>query len=742
MNGHSETTNTGNKRQATRVVIATTVALTFISFWRASAVVLSDLASTMFYAGGIAEQAVGKSAPWFIIGVMLLGFAIRSVYMESCSMFVRGGVYVVVRDAMGPFMAKLSVSALIFDYLITGPISSVSAGHYIGGLINEFSEMTHSGFEVNKNMTAVLLALAVTTYFWRSNIKGIHESSQKALRILQLTTAMVVVLLLWCPITLLLQDHIALPPAPVLSNIKFSHESLGWLEGTVVPNIAAFAIIIALGHSFLSMSGFETLAQVYREVAYPKLKNLKITANFVCIYALISTGLITLLAMMIIPDDVRQNYTDNLIGGLVMNLAGPSTLKIIFHAFVVLVGAAILSGAVNTSLIGANSVLNRVAEDGVLLPWFRKPHPLYGTTYRLVNLVALLQIVTIVLSRGDVYLLGEAYAFGLVWSFFLKSCGVLVLRIQRKDQEYKHPGNITIAGREIPVGLILTTSMILMIALANLLTKKIATIYGLLFTIVIFTIFLISERYNKRAHVELKKGLEEFNIDRQADVDLHTVSVKPGATIVAVRHYNSLSHLQWVLDTTKGRHRQIVVATIRPLSAGEAEYELADEQYFSIREQELFSHVVEMAEKSGKHVELLVVPAVSPYDGIVQTAANLRCSLLVTGASPRMSTEELARRIGLAWERLPEPKHPFSLAIVGRSKEPLYVSLGPHSPRLWPEDVDLVHHLWLELSAQKGFGAKLHHRDIVGFALRRLRKDLESDKQADIIDALKKDVAR
>src|ERR1041384_660990 len=128
---------------APKVVVATTVALSFISFWRGASIVLSDLASSCFYAGGAAEQAIGKSAPWFVMAVMLFSFAVRSVYMESCSMFVRGGVYVVVRDAMGHFMARLSVSALIFDYILTGPISVVSAGLYLGHLVNEFAEMAH-----------------------------------------------------------------------------------------------------------------------------------------------------------------------------------------------------------------------------------------------------------------------------------------------------------------------------------------------------------------------------------------------------------------------------------------------------------------------------------------------------------------------------------------------------------------------------------------------------------------------
>src|SRR5262245_26902054 len=109
--------------------------LSFISFWRAAAIVLNDLGSSAYYVGGIAERAVGPAAPWFILGVMLFSYAVRSVYIESCAMFTRGGVYRVVKEAMGGTLAKLSVSALIFDYVLTGPISGVSAGQYIVGLV-------------------------------------------------------------------------------------------------------------------------------------------------------------------------------------------------------------------------------------------------------------------------------------------------------------------------------------------------------------------------------------------------------------------------------------------------------------------------------------------------------------------------------------------------------------------------------------------------------------------------------
>ncbi|MDE3198641.1 MAG: APC family permease, partial [Acidobacteriota bacterium] len=414
-------------RPGAKVVVATTVALAFISFWRAASIVLSDLASSAFYAGGIAEQAVGKSAPWFVLGVMLFSFAVRSVYMESSSMFVRGGVYVVVRDAMGPFIARISVSSLLFDYILTGPISVVSAGQYMAGLINEVSGMMHSNLQVSPNWFSAGFAILVTMYFWWENIKGMHESSGKALRIMQITTVMVVIFLIWCPITLLLRGPAQISPAPIPQNIHFGSTALGWFQGTFWPTIPFVAVMIAFGHSLLSMSGFETLAQVYREIAYPKLKNLRITGNIVCVYAAIGTGVITLFAATIIPDATRPKYVDNLLGGLAMHLAGPQVLRLGFHVFVVIVGVLILAGAVNTSIIGGNGVMNRVAEDGVLVDWFRKPHRRYGTTSRIINVIAILQIVTIALSGGDVYLLGEAYAFGVVWSFFLKALGVLVL---------------------------------------------------------------------------------------------------------------------------------------------------------------------------------------------------------------------------------------------------------------------------------------------------------------------------
>src|SRR6202795_4777927 len=211
-----------------RIVVATSVMLTFISYWRAAALVLNDLASSAFFSCGIAEQAVGKSAPWFIVAVMLFSFAVRAVYVESCSMFVRGGVYRVVKEALGGTLAKLSVSALMFDYILTGPISGVSAGQYLVGLVAQ--TVTYFGYpwqpaKETTNTIAAGVAVVITGYFWWRNTRGLRESSGDALKIMYVTTVMVVLMIVWSGVTILTRpDTQRLPPAPVPEHLAFNED--------------------------------------------------------------------------------------------------------------------------------------------------------------------------------------------------------------------------------------------------------------------------------------------------------------------------------------------------------------------------------------------------------------------------------------------------------------------------------------------------------------------------------------
>src|SRR5207253_11071208 len=163
-------------RRAAQIVVVSSVMFAFISSWRTAAVVLCDMSSTVYYIGAIVESEIGKAAPWFILAVLLFSYAMRAVYIESCALVVRGGVYRVVKEAMGGFLAKLSVSALLFDYVLTGPISGVSAGQYIVGLgLEAAARFTHLDLDEGTKRTlkawgSVLIACAITLYFFREHL--------------------------------------------------------------------------------------------------------------------------------------------------------------------------------------------------------------------------------------------------------------------------------------------------------------------------------------------------------------------------------------------------------------------------------------------------------------------------------------------------------------------------------------------------------------------------------------------
>src|SRR4029077_7858251 len=154
-----------------------------------------------------------------------------------------------------------------------------------------------------------------------------------------------------------------LPPTPVPQSLAFSKDAVGWLPDIspgalrelppesplapkleeadsgkpeprfgMAPNAGALlgliGIFMAFGHSFLAMSGEESLAQVNRELEYPKHKNLMRAGFVIFVYSLLFTSLVSFFAYALIPDDIRMTYRDNLISGIAMYLAGPLPLKL------------------------------------------------------------------------------------------------------------------------------------------------------------------------------------------------------------------------------------------------------------------------------------------------------------------------------------------------------------------------------------------------------------------------------
>jgi len=687
-----------------QVLVVTSVMFTFISYWRTAAIVLCDLASTAYYIGGIVESNVGKAAPWFILAVMCFSYAVRSVYIESCSMFVRGGVYRVVKEALGGTMAKLAVSALLFDYILTGPISGVSAGQYVIGLASELFHLQVSPTQMELGSASI--AIAITLYFWRVNIRGIHESSDKALKIMGATTIMGVVMIVWCVTTLFLHPekaHLptALPDLSVKQDIPdaLGHplDPVGFLGRTGLGEalrpgnvnwlslVGVIGILVAFGHSILAMSGEETLAQVYREVESPKLKNFKKAAFVVFVYSLLLTSLISFFAVMIIPDEVRvSKYAGNLIGGLAMNVAGPHWARLGLNALVVGVGFLILSGAVNTAIVGSNGVLNRVSEDGVLPDWFLRPHPKYGTTDRLLKLVVTLQILTIVASRGKILILGEAYAFGVVWSFVFNSLSMLVLRFKQPGhRDFEVPLNFRVGKYDIPLGIALIFLSLTLAAVVNFLTKEVATVSGVVFTAVLFITFYVFERIRHKRGINLEhhEHLEQFNQQSSEKVDAHSLGVtRPYRKLVAIRSPHNLWMLEKCLTETDPETTDVIVMTANVLPPGSADMKPT----ISDQDRALLTAVVNLAEHAGKPVKPLVVPTNEPFFALAQTAHALGAQELIMGASNKFDSNDQLDMVALYWLNICQASpDPLTVRVLGKDRDVrLDIAGGSQIPKI------------------------------------------------------------
>ncbi|MGD9643016.1 MAG: amino acid permease [Elusimicrobiales bacterium] len=656
-----------------QVFVLSTAMLSFISFWKAAAIVLCDFGSSAYYSGGIAMKAYGPAFPWFVLGVMLFAGVMLAVYVESCSMFVRGGVYVVVRHAMGKFLAKIAVSALVFDYVLTGPISAVTAGLYISYLAKSLLEMGGMHFPFSPNMLAVVFGVAVIAYFWKENIKGVKESGDTNVRIVLFVAAIAAVLLVWSFITIYVRGF-TLPPF----KLEFSPEALGWSKHiSWLQPIGMIGIFMAFGHSILALSGLESMAQVYREIEDPKVPNLKRTAIIVFIFSVLFTGVLTFLSSLIIPAElVAGEYSENLLSGLALHLHGPYLARLALQILVVISGGLILMGAVNTSFVGANGILNRVAEDGILHDWFRKLHPKYGTTSRIITMVAALQIIIIILSRGNIFLLGQAYAFGVLWSLVFDTLSLVVLRFKETEmeREFMFPLNISVKRYQVPVGLISVLVVLLITGVLNLITKPIATVAGLVFTAVFFTIFQVSEKMNEKKAQLYKPDEdkdEELNLRREADI--HTVVpelTKARRVLVPVRNPNNLHHLAEVLETADDETTDIIV-----LSAKIAKGMQSGGETMSDEDKEVFSAVVLLAEKYGKTVKPIFVFSNDPFYSMAQVAQAAGVDEIVMGVSGSTGAEVQMERLAMAWGMLKKPDEaakPVLARVVWEGRQMTY----------------------------------------------------------------------
>jgi len=249
-------------------------------------------------------------------------------------------------------------------------------------------------------------------------------------------------------------------------------------------------------------------------------------------------------------------------------------------------------------------------------------------------------------------------------------------------------------------------------------------------------VFTVSERRARNrgvAHVEM----DQFNLELEGELSPEAVGARPGNILVPVSNHFNLYHLGNVLDRIKPGRRDVVVLHVRLLRrSASGENELDADQLFGSIEQHLFSQALSMSEKRGKSIRLAVVAANDLWDGILRAAAALQSSTIVIGRSAKDNTEEQARQIGEAWEKLPDPKPQFNLEIHLPNGDKIYKVLGPHAPNLTANEVNLLHRLWLRFSENLA-REELHHHDVVHFALEEVQKEIEEGHEDEVVTRLR-----
>jgi hypothetical protein len=235
--------------------------------------------------------------------------------------------------------------------------------------------------------------------------------------------------------------------------------------------------------------------------------------------------------------------------------------------------------------------------------------------------------------------------------------------------------------------------------------------------------------------------MEEFRLKQSEEVSAETVQARPGNVLVAVRNPYHLGHLEKALAETDTNKEDVVVLSVHLATpAGSGEHDLTHDQIFGPREIEVFSKVISVAEKAGKHVELLAVAGTNPWVAIVQTANKLKSGHVVLYQSPQFrNAGKQARALEEQWESLATPRPPLTLEILltDSTRSRFYI-FGQHPARLWPEDVERIHKLWLEFSGEQP-GMEIRHRDVVSVALRRLDQEFHSGQGIEILNEIRRE---
>jgi magnesium transporter len=710
-----------------RVVLASGTLVSYVSVWRATARALVDLGCGAFFVGGIAWASIGPSAPWFVLAAIVLSVAVRSADIEARALFVPGGLFGSVGEALGRGAARIAVAGLIVERLMLGPLAAVVAGHCVAALAPRLADAIPGGRALTANDVPVALATALLCGVWWLQRQGRVVPDRALSRAVGVSVAVLVVVAVWGALTAWSDAAHLAPlrlPAASLFSWGGSSGSTRWL--TSFATLAALAG--GLGVALPAIGGVDVLSQVAVDLEQPRIRNLRRAARLVTAFGLAVTCVLAFLLVAIVPEAQRGAWIQAPIAGVALSLKGPAWLRAL--ALLAVAGTALvfMSAAVRSAAAAAHGVLSRLVDEGIFHAALRTLHPRFGTPSRLIDATAVVSIGIVLVSGGEVTWLARAYAVGLVCSALLKTIALIRFRFVRPAvRAYRVPVNLRIGRREWPIGLVAVAVLLAVPGLSLLVALDAPSIAGAALVATVTALLIVSERSTAAHPDSARAALDEFQLLPSGDADLTHVDARPGNVLVPVRKPGALTHLTAALRVAGDR--DVVAMTVRLVGV-----DVPDDPSAAPRttddESRLLSAVVALAEREARPVRLLIVPGVNVFDAVVETALRLGSAEVHVGESATLSADDQARLLGDAWERAPHGRGVDVRLVVHhpRGGTAAY-HLGAHAPALKPEDFDVIHRLWLD--AAKAIGPHVHHRDVVRAALTLMEQQLSGpDREA------------
>jgi amino acid transporter len=712
-------------RHPIRVVLSSTALLPFMSVRKAAALAIAQLGVAAFFIAGISRAALGESAAWFVLAAAVLTWLVRAIDIESWALLIPGGLISRVASAWGPRAVGLAKAVALVERVLLGALASVVIGHYVASVsATAIAGWRFTGY-VRPEDLATLVAVTVFGLVWLPSRIGRSISREVLARGVWIGVAILLVAVAWGLITLtrrgLMMSALTVPPPiPVITG--------WWLVDTALACVTGFALVLPV------IGGGEALVHAAHELPPPRVKALRRTALVSVLFAALATTLGTFLAILLVPASEQPIWANAPLAGVAQHLAAPSAVRVLLAIAIAAASVLMLGAAVHAAVSEAEQMLHRSSSDGTLPATLTSLHTRFGTPAHAVDVTVVAMTFVVLASGGRVVWLSRAYAVAIAVMLVLTIDTLVRLRRTRRGPTpFKARGNVRFGGREVPVSLFLSATMVALPVVAMVLSGDPASIAAAGSIAVLALWFVAAGRH--AAPVATSSDETGFDLLLAAELSPDHVEARPGNLLVPVRNPHLLSHVVGALHTAGDR--DVVVMTARVLDVDVSE-ESAGHPAPTPYERRLLSDVVALAERVGRPVRLLIVPTRNVVDAIVGTVIRLRSSDVYVGESSSLSSEDQARLLGEAWERADKPDAlDVRLVIYHRSGRADTYHLGAHPPSLTSADLDLIHRLWLD--AVKTVGPHVHHDDVVRAALKQMEQQLSGPQRDEAVAALREE---